>query len=69
MGDEYRCNWLVKTVENGFESIMAVYGTEREMTRYLGSETGRVPAYSGMSDDQFEAYKSLGGKCYLAPEA
>lgn len=69
MGDEYRCNWLLKVVENGFEGIMAVHGTEREMTRYVGSEIGRVPAYSAMSDDQFEAYKSLGGKCYLAPEA
>jgi hypothetical protein len=69
MGDEYRCNWLLKVVESGFVSIMAVHGTEYEMTRYVASEIGHALSYSAMSDDQFEAYKSLGGKCYLAPEA
>lgn len=69
MLDSYRRNWLVRLVLNGFESAMAVYGTEEEMRQYLRSELeGCSFSYVGMSDERYSAYKALGGKCYLAPE-
>lgn len=36
MLDGYRGNWLVRLMANGFESVMAVYGTE-EGRRCKGS--------------------------------
>ena len=35
MLDGYRGNWLVRLMANGFESVMAVYGTEEEMRQYM----------------------------------
>lgn len=68
MAGEYRRNWLLKHVVNGFESVMMVHGTEREMQEYMRSELGCVPAYTGASEAQCEAHRLLGGKCYMAPE-
>ena len=64
MLDGYRGNWLVRLMANGFESAIAVYGTEEEMRQLEGCSF----SYVGMSDERYGAYKALGGKCYLAPE-
>ena len=54
MLDSYRGNWLVRLMTNGFESVMAVYGTEEEMRQYLRSELeGCSFSYVGMSDERY----------------
>lgn len=69
MLDGYRGNRLARLMTNGFESVMAVYGTEEEMRRHLRSEPeGCSFSYVGMSDERYGAYKALGGKRYPAPE-
>lgn len=61
MLDGYRGNWLVRLMTNGFESVMAVYGTEEEMRQYLRSELeGCSFSYVGMSDERYGCVQGAG---------
>lgn len=57
--------WIVKYVCSGFELPIFLYGTEREMQEYCKNEFGHIPAYSGATDTEVEAGKTLRMKFYL----
>lgn len=45
---------------------MFVQGTEREVREYIEGEFGHMCAYRAATESEYKAFKSLGGKCYLA---
>ena len=59
-------NRMLKPVSKGFEAIMFVQGTEREVREHIEGEFGRMCAYRAATESEYKAFKSLGGKCCLA---
>ena len=62
----YERYWLVTINRNGFATKALVYGTETEMQEYMISMCGFVPAYSGATEEEVKAAKSIGMKAYIA---
>lgn len=71
----YRRYWLVAFWKNGFEGKMLVYGSENELWDYLNTEIGGGDnrtvgnySYSGASEKEIEAARTLHMKAYICPE-
>ena len=71
----YKRYWVVTIWKNGFEAKMVVYGSEEELWDYLNSEIGGGTerttgnyAYTGATDKELEAARTLRMKIYLCPE-
>lgn len=60
--------YLISVCNNNFYSYMLVYGTEREILSYLAAELGQNYAYIPATKEQIASCRSLGMKCYLAPQ-
>lgn len=65
MGKRY---WLIHWTNFGFDYPVIIHGTEDEMREYCRYQYGYVPRYSGATDKEIEAAKTLHMKMYLAPE-
>lgn len=62
----YKRYWMMKLEKIGFEALFMMYGTENDCWEYMKSEFGHNLSYHGISEEEYEAAKKLGMKCYLA---
>lgn len=64
----YERYWLINHVVYGFEMKFFAYGTEEDIQSYLTSEFGSILSYTGASDAEVSAGRTLDMKVYLAPK-
>lgn len=61
--------WKYRIVQNGFETLLFVRGTETEVREYLRTEYPHDKGWhSGCTDAEVQAARALGAKIYIAPQ-
>ena len=60
--------WKVTYQNKGFDTVVLIRGTEKEMWDYMESEFGYVGSYYALSKEEARACKEMGFRIYIAPQ-